>query len=177
MMKIKYYCFGLLILSIVACENNERKVTSDLLNFPNAETGEVNGDLPKIVMDQEVVQIGKVVVGEKITHTFHFKNEGKGPLQIAHVTPSCGCTTLKDWPKHPMQPGEEGTITVELNTTNLSGPIEKSIQVSTNGIPRDVFLKIVGEVAGQAANPNFEQNGPEMQRVQQKNNFCYTFAT
>ena len=166
MMKISKWIICFSCFALVACESEERKVTSDLLNFPNAETGEVSGDLPKMVVDQEIVQIGKVVVGEKITHAFHFKNEGKGPLQIAHVTPSCGCTTLKDWPKHPMQPGEEGTITVELNTTNLSGAIEKSIQVSTNGIPRDVFLKIVGEVAGQAANPNFEQNGPEMQRVQ-----------
>jgi Protein of unknown function (DUF1573) len=165
MKRINYLFFVVAFSFLSACESSERKLTSDLLNFPNAETGEVQEDLPKIVFDQELVEMGKVVVGEKFNYTFHFRNEGKGLLQIAHVTPSCGCTTLKDWPKNPMKPGEEGNITVELNTTNLSGPVEKSIQVSTNGIPRDVFLKVVGEVVGQAANPNYEQNGPEMERI------------
>jgi hypothetical protein len=75
-------------------------------------------------------------------------NKGKAMLQIGQVTPSCGCTTLKDWPQGPIAPGESGKITIEFNSAGFSGKVEKSVQVSTNGYPRDAYLKLTGEVSG-----------------------------
>ena len=118
----KFWVLALCVL-FVSCENKERKVTSDLLNFPSAENGEVHGDLPEISFEQAEFNFGKVAVGEKITHTYTFVNKGNADLQIAQVTPSCGCTTLKDWPKEPIAPGQSGVITVEFNSAGFSGNI------------------------------------------------------
>lgn len=152
-----------LCLAFVSCENKEKKVTSDLLNFPSAENGEVNGNLPEIYFEEAEFNFGTVAVGEKITHSYSFVNKGKADLQIAQVTPSCGCTTLKDWPKTPIAPGGTGLITVEFNSAGFSGSIEKTIQVATNGIPRDYYLKLKGEVSGQALDA--AQPGVKMDRV------------
>jgi hypothetical protein len=157
--------FWILVLCVffASCENKERKVTSDLLNFPSAENGEVQGDLPEISFEEGEFNFGRVAVGEKITHAYSFVNKGKADLQIAQVTPSCGCTTLKDWPKEPIAPGQSGVITVEFNSAGFSGNIEKTIQVATNGIPRDFYLKLKGEVSGQALDG--AQPGVKMDRV------------
>ena len=158
----KFLALALCFL-VASCENNERKVTSDLLNFPSAENGEVHGDLPEISFEEVEFSFGKVAVGEKIVHSYSFVNKGKADLQIAQVTPSCGCTTLKDWPKDPIAPGQSGVITVEFNSAGFSGIIEKTIQVSTNGIPRDYYLKLRGEVSGQALDA--ARPGVEMDRL------------
>jgi hypothetical protein len=158
----KFWVLALCVL-FVSCENKERKITSDLLNFPSAENGEVHGDLPEISFEQTEFNFGKVAVGEKITHTYTFVNKGNADLQIAQVTPSCGCTTLKDWPKEPIAPGKSGVITVEFNSAGFSGNIEKTIQVATNGIPRDFYLKLKGEVSGQALDS--ARPGVEMDRL------------
>ncbi len=158
------YLFFAFCLFFVSCEDKERKVTSDLLNFPSAENGQVNGDLPEISFEEAEFNFGKVAVGEKITHAYSFVNKGKADLQIAQVTPSCGCTTLKDWPQEPIAPGQSGVITVEFNSAGFSGNIEKTIQVATNGIPRDFYLKLKGEVSGQALNA--PKTGVEMNRLQ-----------
>jgi hypothetical protein len=159
---IKYWVF-LLIVVFASCKNDERKVTSDLLNFPSAENGEVQENLPEISFEEGEFNFGKVAVGEKITHTYSFVNKGNADLQIAQVTPSCGCTTLKDWPKEPIAPGRSGVITVEFNSAGFSGNIEKTIQVATNGIPRDYYLKLKGEVSGQALDA--ARPGVEMDRM------------
>lgn len=158
----KYFFFALLVF-FASCESKERKVTSDLLNFPSAENGQVQGDLPEISFEEGEFNFGRVAVGEKITHAYSFVNKGKADLQIAQVTPSCGCTTLKDWPKEPIAPGQSGVITVEFNSAGFSGSIEKTIQVATNGIPRDYYLKLKGEVSGQALDAS--QPGVKMDRV------------
>ena len=158
----KYFALFFVVM-MASCENNERKVTSDLLNFPSAENGQVQGDLPEISFEEAEFNFGRVAVGEKITHAYTFVNKGKADLQIAQVTPSCGCTTLKDWPKQPIAPGQSGVITVEFNSAGFSGNIEKTIQVATNGIPRDFYLKLKGEVSGQALDG--AQPGVTMDRV------------
>jgi 16S rRNA U516 pseudouridylate synthase RsuA-like enzyme len=52
---------------------------------------------------------------------------------------------------------------VEFNSAGFSGNIEKTIQVATNGIPRDYYLKLKGEVSGQALEG--AQPGVTMDRV------------
>ena len=157
------YLFFALCVFFASCENKDRKVTSDLLNFPSAENGQLKGDLPEISFEEGEFNFGKVAVGEKITHAYSFVNKGNADLQIAQVTPSCGCTTLKDWPKEPIAPGQSGVITVEFNSAGFSGNIEKTIQVATNGIPRDYYLKLKGEVSGQALDA--ARPGVEMDRL------------
>lgn len=133
---------------LFSCKEKDRKITSDLLNFPQTASGENSENQPIIVFDSLEYTFGQIAIGEKVEHSYTFKNEGSGPLIIADVKPSCGCTALKDWSKDPILPGEKGQITIEFNSSGFPGPIMKSIKVSTNAQPNDVYLKLKGQVNG-----------------------------
>ncbi len=45
------------------------------------------GEVPAIKLIDPVYEFGRVRSGEKITHTFTFKNTGNGPLEILKVKP------------------------------------------------------------------------------------------
>src|SRR5574343_569473 len=134
-------------LGLGACKEKDRKVTSDMLNFPQSASGTEDIPLPVATFDSLQMSFGKIAVGEKVRKSFHFTNTGDAPLLITDVKPSCGCTSLKDWPSGPIAPGEGGQITLEFNSEGQNGPISKSIVVHTNAVPTDVYLKLVGEVA------------------------------
>lgn len=142
--------FLLFFVFLFSCAPQERKVTPDMINFPQTASDEGNQNQPQpvITFDEEIYNFGTIAIGEKVGHTFHFTNTGKAPLVISQVVPSCGCTTLKDWPQEPVFPGENGKITVEFNSTGFPGAVEKTISVSTNCIPKDRYLKLKGQVSG-----------------------------
>lgn len=135
--------------SIVACKTDNRQITADLINFPPSEGGAANENAPIITFDSTIMNFGIIAIGEKVNHTFRFKNTGKSPLLISQVTPSCGCTTPKDWSQEPILPGEKGQISVEFNSTDFTGQIEKSISVLTNCVPATYDLKLKGVVSGE----------------------------
>jgi hypothetical protein len=132
---------------IISCQSDNRQITSDLIHFPDEE-GQAGGDVPVILFDSTTANFGTLAIGEKFVHTFRFKNEGKAPLIISQVNPSCGCTVPKDWPHDPIAPGESGEITVEFNSKGSPGKIDKNISVLTNCFPKVVDLKIAGTVSG-----------------------------
>jgi len=153
-------------LVLCGCESGERKVTPEMLHFPESASGTASDtdDLPRIAFELSEFNFDTIAIGEKVMYSFRFTNDGGSPLVIDRVHPSCGCTTLKDWPQQPIQPGEGGSITVEFNSTGFTGPIEKTVQVSTNGVPRDWYLRLKGFVAGQEGRK--EQDNPvQMERV------------
>jgi hypothetical protein len=133
---------------IASCETDNRQITSDMIHFPPSGDGESADDAPLMTVDTINYNFGSIAIGEKVVHSYHFVNTGKSPLIIAQVTPSCGCTTSKDWPHEPIAPGEDGKITIEFNSKGFPGKIDKSISVLTNGIPKVIDLKLSGEVMG-----------------------------
>lgn len=135
-------------LVLASCKEKERKVTTEMLSFPQTAGSEKNMDLPVITFDSLEHHFGTIAIGEKVRHQYAFKNTGDAPLVITDVKPSCGCTSLKDWPKEPVMPGESGTIGIEFNSDGFPGPISKTIMVHTNAVPSDVFLKLTGTVQG-----------------------------
>lgn len=136
-------------LFLFSCQEEKRKVTADMINFPQTASADAEEvDMPKITFDSTTCNFGTIAIGQKVVHTFKFKNTGNGPLVISQVVPSCGCTTLKDWPKDPIYPGEGGSITAEFNSSGFPGEISKSITVGTNCLPADWYLKLEGTVAG-----------------------------
>jgi len=68
--------------------------------------------------------------GDQIKHDFVVENKGKGTLEITHVQPACGCT-VTEFDKQ-IASGKTGKITATVNTANFSGPIQKTISVTTN---------------------------------------------
>jgi hypothetical protein len=88
------------------------------------------GDQPEMVIKDTEFDAGTVNKGDQIKHDFVVENKGKGTLEITHVQPACGCT-VTEFDKQ-IAPGKTGKITATVNTTNFSGPIQKTISVTTN---------------------------------------------
>lgn len=153
-----------LVLSFIACKDGERKVTSDLLNYPQTANGTQDIPLPVMTFDSLEFKFGTIAIGEKVLHSYHFKNTGDAPLLIGDVKPSCGCTSLKDWPTEPILPGEEGNISIEFNSDGQPGVVTKSIVVHTNAVPADYYLKLSGNVAGVESIKD-DEHKIEMQRT------------
>ena len=139
--------FGFCSSLLMACAGDNKQVTSDMIHFPPS-TGAEADNVPVISFDSLICNFGTLAVGEKYPHTFQFTNTGSAPLIIAQVSPSCGCTTAKDWPQQPIAPGESGKISVEFNSSGNSGKVDKSITVLTNCIPSVITLRFQGTVAG-----------------------------
>ncbi len=73
---------------------------------------------------------GTVAPG-KLTTVVEVKNVGTGELKISDVHPSCGCTAAPI-DKNVLQPNEIGKISVSLDVSTRSGPVEKTISITSD---------------------------------------------
>ncbi len=77
---------------------------------------------------------GEVAQGDKVEHTFRFKNTGNEPLIITNVQVTCGCTTPKGWARDPIGPGQSGELTIAFNTAGKFGKQNKVVTIVSNAI-------------------------------------------
>lgn len=100
---------------------------------------------PKITFSKEVHDYGNIKYDGDPNCTFEFTNTGNEPLIISNAKGSCGCTVPK-WPKEPIAPGAKGSIEVKYDTKR-SGPINKSVTISSNALNEpEKVIRIKGEV-------------------------------
>ena len=122
-------------------------VTTAQVDIPVSATGDQDtANAPRFQWDNVSVDFGKVSQGFKVEHVFRFRNVGKRDLVITDAHGSCGCTVAKDWPKHPVKPGEAGSISVVFDTDKRSGRQEKLVSVVANTWPASTALFLHGEV-------------------------------
>lgn len=86
---------------------------------------------PKMTFEQTEFEFGDITQGDKVSHTFTFKNTGTAPLLITNARAACGCT-VPEWPKEPIAPGKSGKIDVEFNSRGKSGSQNKAVTITTN---------------------------------------------
>mgnify|MGYP000981838747 CR=1 FL=1 len=140
----------LLILSLalaVSCTDEPLKSeasTDDVTNSASAD-GKTKADLPEITFEEEVFDFGRITQGEKVSHSFVFKNTGSKNLIISGAEGSCGCT-IPEWPKEPILPGAEGKIDVVFSSEGKRGLQEKTITIATNCEPATRVIRIKTEV-------------------------------
>ncbi|NBN99465.1 MAG: DUF1573 domain-containing protein [Flavobacteriia bacterium] len=100
---------------------------------------------PKITFSKEVHDYGNIKYDGDPNCSFEFTNTGDEPLIISNAKGSCGCT-VPEWPKEPIAPGAKGTIKVKYDTKR-SGPINKSVTISSNAVNEpEKIVRIKGEV-------------------------------
>jgi hypothetical protein len=100
---------------------------------------------PKITFSKEVHDYGNIKYDGDPNCSFEFTNTGDEPLIISNAKGSCGCT-VPEWPKEPIAPGAKATIKVKYDTKR-SGPINKSVTISSNAVNEpEKMVKIKGEV-------------------------------
>lgn len=92
----------------------------------------------------EIIDLGKVKVGNPPTATFIVINKGTEPLIIEQANPTCGCT-IGDYTKSPIAPGKEGWIKATYNAANV-GSFDKHMTVKFAGFDETKSIGIKGEV-------------------------------
>ena len=100
---------------------------------------------PQINFDENFYDFGIIAQGEKVSHTFKFRNIGSGQLVITDVTTSCGCTASK-YSLEPVAPGAEGIVEVIFDSYGREGRQMKKISVWTNCGSDPVTLKILTNI-------------------------------
>ncbi len=103
---------------------------------------------PVIELEESEFDFGTVIEGTEIRKTFRFENTGKGPLVIADINGSCGCTIAKNWSKQPILSGESGSVDIVFNTEGRVGSNTKFITITANTQPADTKIKLTGTVVG-----------------------------
>ena len=119
--------FSAFVLLLASCGNNNDKQAAANTNGEAASAD----NLTTVQWLDSVQNFGKVVDGEKVIITFHFKNTGTKPLIISNVQASCGCT-VPSKPEEPIAPGAEGKITAEFNSEGRVGKATKNLTVQAN---------------------------------------------
>jgi hypothetical protein len=98
-------------------------------NGPLCVTPATNGLGPRIRFAIKEADFGRVKKGELVKYTYVFTNVGDAVLHVPNVAPGCGCTHAGDWTKV-VEPGNTGTIPIQLATVNFNGPVTKFVNVS-----------------------------------------------
>lgn len=80
---------------------------------------------------------GDIAQGDKVEHTFKFRNAGTEPLVITNVQVTCGCTIPKGWARDPIPPGETSEITIGFNSAGKYGKQEKVVTIVSNAINQE----------------------------------------
>jgi hypothetical protein len=87
-----------------------------IINIGSLQSQEVFkvGEL-EMTFETSSIDLGKVKRGESRAFEYNFKNTGAIPIRIDIVS-GCDCTTT-DWPRKPINPGEDATISVTFDST------------------------------------------------------------
>ena len=117
------------------------------------------GPLTSIKFAEETFEFGKVVAGEKVSHTYKFTNTGNEPLIISNAKGSCGCT-VPEWPREPIAVGGTGEVTVVFDSKNKKGPRNQKVTLTANTDPPQTFIYLKGEVE---PDPNAAAAQPKVQ--------------
>ena len=122
---------------------------------PTAPAVDPNQPKTQMTFSEQEFNFGTVNEGEKVKHTFKFKNTGNEPLIISNAQGSCGCTVPK-WPREPIAPGASNEIVVEFNSEKKTGKRNQQVTITANTEPAQTIIKLVGDVTpkGGAATDN-----------------------
>lgn len=86
---------------------------------------------PELNFPEVEHDFGSVYEGEVVDYTFKFENTGKAELKIKDIRTSCGCTAALV-SNEVLAPGESGTLKVELDTSDRSGKMSRTITIQSN---------------------------------------------
>ena len=110
--------------------NPEPKLAAPEVNT-NPAPKPVDGKYPQMSLYEKEFNFGSINQGDKVEHTFTFKNTGEADLIISDARASCGCT-VPEYPKDPIKPGEEGKLKVTFNSAGKSGHTMKTVTITCN---------------------------------------------
>jgi hypothetical protein len=108
-----------------------------------------NNKGPEFKWEEDIYDYGTIYLDDmpetKLDITF--SNAGDEPLVLTNVRACCG-TRVREWPREPIMPGEEGTIKIEFRLAPRPHRISRTVIATSNvdGNSSHIF-RIRGEVA------------------------------
>jgi hypothetical protein len=104
---------------------------------------------PKLILGKTQHNFGTVNEGDILDLSIEFKNTGNSTLEIKDVTSSCGCTAVLLSSKK-LDPGETGNLKIEVDTSNRSGRITRTVTILSNDPvdPKQVLILYMNIVKG-----------------------------
>lgn len=112
---------------------------------PNTGQVQSGGSNAVAVYSENEIDLGTLSAGNKVKHTFSVRNTGSDDLVFGDVSTDPGLLVV-DGPATTIPPGGSGSITVELNTADLSGPVTKIVHVNSNSEPAHHHLEVKATV-------------------------------
>jgi hypothetical protein len=85
----------------------------------------------KITFNEDIHDLGVLESGEIVLSTFVFTNIGEHNFIINRIEPGCGCIQV-NFSETPINPGEEGTIEIQFDSSGMFGKQFKSIEIHAN---------------------------------------------
>ena len=142
-------CLTIFAILLASCggERKDGSISTDVVTNSSTASGKPAdpGSLPVLVFQEQSFDFGKITQGEKVSHTFVFKNTGGSDLVISSAQGSCGCT-VPQYPRQPIKPGETAKVDVTFNSEGKAGKVEKTVTVITNCEPNTNVISIKAEV-------------------------------
>ena len=86
---------------------------------------------PRIAVDSDKYDFGKVQEGVELKHVFRLSNTGSKVLQLWHAQSTCGCT-IPSLGKKQLQPRESTELVVIVDTTMKQSKITKKVSLTSN---------------------------------------------
>ncbi len=95
---------------------------------------------PKLVIREGLeFQFGRVIQGERPTHSLTILNTGTEPLHIRNITVKCECSST--WlHKKNIPPGDSTTLDVMLRSDGMQGIVHKNLSIVSNDRSQPVVL-------------------------------------
>jgi len=142
-----FFCFSAFLIVSCGKKDNQGLSAADIKNpaTPEGVDKHQQANMPVIEFDNLTYNFGKVIQGEILSYTFHFKNTGKTSLLISGIDASCGCTTSIP-PKAPIKPGEKGEITISFDSKYKNGTVNSYLLVTANTYPANTMLTVTANV-------------------------------
>ncbi|HEX6736671.1 MAG TPA: DUF1573 domain-containing protein [Vicinamibacteria bacterium] len=101
---------------------------------------------PRIVIDPQRVDLGRVLTRRTLTRPIQVRNAGTADLVIERVTSSCDCAVAKGY-ESVVKPGRSITLRLSLDTRANPGRVVRSLLVHSNDPTRpQVELRVEATV-------------------------------
>ena len=109
----------------------------------------------KAVVEEELYNFDRMILGTTQSHEFTIRNEGTAPLKLGRGPSQCKCT-ISGLKQQEIAPGEQGTVSLEWTPKSL-GPFTQGAIVYTNDPDNsEIKVSVEGEMHSEVA---FEPNG------------------
>lgn len=106
---------------------------------------------PSLILDKKEHDFGTVPEGRVVDFTVKLKNTGEQTILIEEIKSSCGCAAAMLSNKE-LEPGQEGTLQIEFDSSNRLGKMTRTLTLHTNDpvIPRQTIVIYANVVKGES---------------------------